>query len=133
MTTQPPYTFSITEHLRRGNWVSGPTGERNRKVLLAWLGEGGALPTLEDLGREEGITRERARQIKNAALASSLEDRDWISEIKKGIQEARQGRRLPLTLSLAPTRESWSRSAPRPTARRCWTRCARIRSAARRL
>lgn len=90
---------SVTAFLRRDDWPPGSDPDRTRHVFLSWLGAQGALPTLEELGDEFGVTRERVRQIKNAALERSLEVRDWVEDIEGSLQRARRNRQRPLTVA----------------------------------
>jgi RNA polymerase primary sigma factor len=48
----------------------GDLGERERDILIKRFGlESGVPRTLEDIGQEYGVTRERIRQIEAKALA----------------------------------------------------------------
>lgn len=90
---------SVTAFLRRDDWLPGSDPDRTRRVFLSWLGAEGALPTLEELGDEFGVTRERVRQIKNAALERSLEIRDWVADIEEALRLARTRRQRPMTIA----------------------------------
>jgi len=65
---EAPTTLSQLEAERLGHWLSRLT-ERQRAVMQRRFGLGGApVQSLAEIGRDLGITRERARQIQEEAL-----------------------------------------------------------------
>jgi RNA polymerase nonessential primary-like sigma factor len=65
---ETPTTLSQLEAERLGHWLSRLT-ERQRAVMQRRFGLGGApVQSLAEIGRDLGITRERARQIQEEAL-----------------------------------------------------------------
>ena len=66
--------------------------ERYRDILIQRYGlnRGEKRRTLESIGQDYSITRERVRQIENAARASILESRELLVEVKKIIAELKR-------------------------------------------
>jgi len=57
--------------------------EREAKILKMRFGFFGEVKTLEDIGREIGLSRERVRQIEKRAkdrLKSKLQNEAWVNE-----------------------------------------------------
>jgi RNA polymerase primary sigma factor len=57
--------------------------EREATILKMRFGFFGVVKTLEDIGREIGISRERVRQIEKRAkerLKSKLQNEAWVNE-----------------------------------------------------
>lgn len=69
-TAQTPSDFASQRVMREQiDQVLGLLGDRERRVLTLRFGlEGGRVRTLEEVGREFGVTRERVRQIEAKAL-----------------------------------------------------------------
>ena len=69
-TAQAPSDFASQQVMRdQIDQVLGLLGDRERRVLTLRFGLGGGrVRTLEEVGREFGVTRERVRQIEAKAL-----------------------------------------------------------------
>ena len=67
--------------------------EKERKVLILYFGLAGKIHTLHSTGQKFGITRERVRQIRNAALKKVSQNpqkllKRYIQKIQKAIKDA---------------------------------------------
>jgi RNA polymerase primary sigma factor len=66
-----PFEVLSDKNLRaQMNVLFAPLDDRERKIIVTRFGlDGGKPKTLEEVGKEFGITRERIRQLQNLALA----------------------------------------------------------------
>jgi RNA polymerase primary sigma factor len=69
--SRTPFEMLSDKNLREQmNGLFAPLDDRERKIIVKRFGlDGGKPKTLEEVGKEFGITRERIRQLQNLALA----------------------------------------------------------------
>jgi hypothetical protein len=75
--------------------------------LKLWLGADGAPMILEDVGSALGVTRERARQLRNRALQDLRERNLWPLQIEARVQKLLSKRSKPLFLDTIGQEDPW--------------------------
>lgn len=75
--------------------------ERLADILSRRVGLHGPPPTLEELGKSFGLTRERIRQLESRAW-KRLQTERWVVEVPRRLELLLRARREPLWLALLP-------------------------------
>lgn len=83
--------------------------ERDRKVLLGRMGFDAPPRTLEDLGGEYGITRERIRQIEKRSLERIIAKEIWDDVMRHRLGTILEAREEPLPLYGLEVVDDWFR------------------------
>lgn len=81
--------------------------ERDATALRLWLGTDGPPKILEDIGGTLGVTRERARQLRNRAWERIGEHYRWPHEVVLRIDALLNVRAEPLYLDLIAADDPW--------------------------
>lgn len=81
--------------------------QREAETLHLWLGMNGPPKILEDIGRALGVTRERARQIRNRGWERIRERCQWPRDVVRRITDLLNGRQEPLFLDLIAADDAW--------------------------
>jgi len=81
--------------------------ERDAEALRLWLGIDGPPKILEDIGSLLGVTRERARQLRNRAWERIRDRYRWPHDVAARIECLLHGRSDPLYLDLIAADDPW--------------------------
>ncbi len=85
-----------------------PYAPRDDRIWLGRMGADGEIRTLESLGQESGITRERARQLTERILVS-MRRSPWALELGEKVSQLLAGRTSPLYLDQLAGEDAWFR------------------------
>lgn len=81
--------------------------EREAEALRLWLGMDGPPKVLENIGGALGVTRERARQLRNRGWERIRERWRWPGEVVRRLEGHLGGRQAPLFLDLIAAEDAW--------------------------
>ncbi len=81
--------------------------ERDAEALRLWLGVDGPPMILEDIGGLLGVTRERARQLRNRAWDRIRDRYRWPHDVAVRLECLLHGRTDPLYLDLIAADDAW--------------------------
>lgn len=90
--------------------------ERSRAVLAARIGHEGKPKTLEELGRQFGLTRERIRQIQRNAMIRFGRETNTASRLEVSLNNILAERTSPLYLAGLPAEDLWFQHVKPPEA-----------------
>jgi hypothetical protein len=81
--------------------------DRYAEALGLWLGVAGRPLILEEIGSRLGVTRERARQLRNRAFELVLVQWPWAEELPRRIDTLLCARQEPLYLDVIASEDNW--------------------------
>lgn len=81
--------------------------ERDAEVMRLWLGMDGPPRILEDIGGALGVTRERARQIRNRGWERIRQRGQWPGEVVRRVEDLLSSREEPLYLDMIVAEDAW--------------------------
>src|SRR5262249_17753389 len=81
--------------------------ERARDIMFKRMGLGQRPATLQELGDQHGVTRERVRQIEAAVTKRLIREEIWDDLLTEKLAGLMENRRMPLPLKGIEAVDSW--------------------------